>query len=125
MDLLDRHQTNDFLAEAPPHDPFYHSIPQQLYNHAMQNAWVSFRYWDFLRRSLFINMYSLQVPPVPGHDQPEGHHEDIPLPAGGVAGRVQDPHHVNMAPQGIVDYHPQPLAVSFFHLTATWSSYDQ
>jgi hypothetical protein len=64
---------------------------------------------------------SLQVPPALGHGQPEGHHEDIPLPVGGVAGpgRVQDLHHINNAHQGIVDYHPQPLAVGIFHLTAT------
>ncbi|KAF8488371.1 hypothetical protein F5888DRAFT_1295705 [Russula emetica] len=93
MDLPDRHQTNDFPAEAPPPDPFYHSIPHQLYNHALQNAWV---------------------PPAPGHDQPEGHREDIPPPVGGVAGplagRAQDPHHVDVAYQGIIDYHPQPVA---------------
>ena len=60
----------------------------------------------------------LQVPP--GHDQPEGYCEDIPLPvAGGVAGQgsVQDPHRMDMANQGIVDYHPQPLGVSIFHLS--------
>lgn len=69
----------------------------------------------------------LQVPPAPGHGQPEGHREDIPLPVGGVAmpGRVQDPHRVDMAYQGIVDYHPQPLAVSIFHLTVTGSPYGQ
>jgi hypothetical protein len=39
-----------------------------------------------------------QVPPVPAYDQPEGHPEDIPGP-----GRVQDPHHFDVA------YHPQPL----------------
>jgi hypothetical protein len=117
MDLPDRHQTNDFLAEAPPPDPFSHSIPHQLYNHALQNAWVSFRYWDFLCRSSFINV-PLQAPPAPGHGQPEGHHEDIRPPVGGVAapGRVQDPHRIDMGYQGIVDYHPQPLAVSIFHL---------
>jgi hypothetical protein len=53
MDLPDRHQTNDLPAEAPPLDMFSHSIPH-LYNYALQNAWVSFRYWDFLRRSSFI-----------------------------------------------------------------------
>ena len=41
MDVPDRQQTNDLLSEAPPHDPFYHSIPQQLYNHTLQNDWVS------------------------------------------------------------------------------------
>jgi len=54
----------------------------------------------------------LQVPPAPGHGQPEGHREDIPPPIGGVAGpgRVQDPHRIDMAYQGIVDYRPHPLA---------------
>jgi hypothetical protein len=60
----------------------------------------------------------IQVPPAPGHGQPEGHREDTPPPVGGAAG-VQDPHHIDMAYQGIVDYRPQPLAVSIFHLTAT------
>ena len=64
-----------------------------------------------------------QVPPAPDNSQPEGHHEDIPLPVGGVAGpgpvRVQDPRRNDMAYQGIVDYHPQPPAVSIFYLTAT------
>ncbi|KAF8488374.1 hypothetical protein F5888DRAFT_1753289 [Russula emetica] len=91
MDLPDRHQSNDFPAEAQPHNPFYHSIPHQPYNHAPQNAWV---------------------PPAPGHGQPEGHREDIPPPVGGVAGpgRVQDPHRIDMAHQGIVGYRPQPIA---------------
>jgi hypothetical protein len=118
MDLPDRHQANDFLAEAPPNDPFYNSIPQQLYNHALQNAWVSFRYRDFLRRFSFINVNLSQDPPAPGHGQPEDHHEDIPLPVGG-------PHRTDMAHQGIVDYHPQPLAVSNFHSTATGTPHDQ
>jgi len=51
------------------------------------------------------------VPPAPGHGQPEGHREDIPLPVGDVAvpGRVQDPHRIDMAYQAVVDHHPQPL----------------
>jgi hypothetical protein len=61
----------------------------------------------------------LQVPPAPAHGQPEGHREDVPPPVGGVAGpgRMQDPHYIDMAYQGIVDYRPQPLAVSIFHFT--------
>jgi hypothetical protein len=60
----------------------------------------------------------LQVPPAPGHGEPEGHHEEIPPPAGGVAGpgRVQDPHRTDVAYQGILDFRPQPLVVSTFHL---------
>ena len=65
----------------------------------------------------------LQVPPAPGHGEPEGHREDIPLPVGGVAGpgRAQDPHRggMDMAYQGVVDFRPQLLAVSTFHLTST------
>ena len=47
MDLLDRNQTNEFPAEAPPPGPFYHTIPRQPYSYALQDAWVSFCYWDF------------------------------------------------------------------------------
>jgi hypothetical protein len=69
----------------------------------------------------------LQVAPAPGHGQPEGYREDIPPPlaVGGVAGpgRVYDPHRIDMAYQGIVDYHPRPLVVSIFHLTATEPPY--
>jgi hypothetical protein len=63
--------------------------------------------------SMFI---PLQVPPAPAHGQLEGRREDMPPPAGGVAapGIVQDPHRVDMTYQGIVDYRPQPLAVSIF-----------
>ena len=60
-----------------------------------------------------------QVPPgAPGHGQPEDRREDTPPPVGGVEvpGGVQDPHRIDI---GIVDYHPQLLAVSIFHLTAT------
>ena len=127
MDLPDRYHTDDFPAEAPLPDPFSHSIPHQLYNHALPNAWVSFRYWDF---HFYASPHSsmcipLQVPPVLDHGQPEGHREDIPPPVGGVAGtgRMQDSYRINMAHQGIVDYRPQPLAVSIFHLTATEPPY--
>jgi hypothetical protein len=56
----------------------------------------------------------LQVPPTPTNDQ----REDIPAPDRRVAepGRMQD-RHVDVAYQGIVDYHPQPLAVSNFRLS--------
>jgi hypothetical protein len=58
----------------------------------------------------------LQVPPAPVNNQ----REDIPPPNRGVAepGRMQDLHHIDVAYQGIVDYHPQPLAVSNFHFSA-------
>jgi hypothetical protein len=32
---------------------------------------------------------------------------------------VEDPHRINMPYQGILDYRPQPLAVSTIHLSAT------
>ena len=65
----------------------------------------------------------LQVPPVPANNQ----RDDIPPPRRGVAepGRMQDLHHVDVAYQGIVDYRPQPLAVSNFHLSADGSLFDQ
>lgn len=70
---------------------------------------------------------ALQVPPAPSHGQPEAHHEDLhlPPPVGGVVGpgRVQDPHHNDIAYQGIVDYRPRPLVVSIFRLTATEPPY--
>ena len=50
----------------------------------------------------------LQVPPAPANGQPERHREDMPLPVRNVAG-PQDPHHFDVAYQGAVDYHPQPL----------------
>lgn len=61
-----------------------------------------------------------QAPPA-GHGQPEAHRNNIAPPLGSSIGpgRVEDPHRVDMAYQGIVDYRPQPLAVSIFHLSAT------
>ena len=118
MALADPHQANDF-----PGDRFAHSIPHQPHNHAQQNAWVSFRHWVLLP---FTNVRSSicippQVPPALANGQPEGHREDIPRP-----GRVQDPHHFDVAYQGIVDYHPQPLVgVSNPHLSSTESPFDQ
>ena len=67
----------------------------------------------------------LQVPPIPTNGRPEGHREDIPPPNGGVAGPLQDLHHLDIAYQAIVDYHPQPLAVSNFHLSVSGSLFDQ
>jgi hypothetical protein len=56
----------------------------------------------------------LQVPLAPANNQ----RVDIP-PPGRVAepGRMQDLHHIDVAYQGIVNYHPQPLAVSYFYLS--------
>ena len=60
----------------------------------------------------------LQVPPAPVNNQREGH--GIPPQNRGVAqpGRMQDLHHIDLAYQDIVDYHPQPLAVSNFQFSA-------
>jgi hypothetical protein len=68
----------------------------------------------------------LQVPPAPANNQ----RGDIPPPDRGVTGvaepgRMQDLHHIDMDYQGIVDYHPQPLAVSNFHLSADGPLMDQ
>ena len=52
----------------------------------------------------------LQAPPAPANGQPEGHREDIPPPIRGTAvGPAQE---VDMAYQGIINYRPQPFAVS-------------
>ena len=61
-------------------------------------------------------IYYLQVPPAPA----DGQREDIPPPGRGVAepGRMQDLHHIDVAYQGNVDYHPQPIVVGIFHLSA-------
>ena len=67
-----------------------------------------------------------QIPPAPAIDQPEGHLGDIPPPVQGVAApaRVQDPHHFDVAYQGVVDYHPRPLRVSDSHLFAAEHPFD-
>ncbi|KAF8462235.1 hypothetical protein DFH94DRAFT_699820 [Russula ochroleuca] len=76
-------QANNFPVDSV--DAFF--IPYQP-NHAQQNAWIP--------------------PAVNG--QPEIHREDIPPPVRGARpGRMQDPHHFDVAYQGVVDYHPQPL----------------
>jgi hypothetical protein len=65
---------------------------------------------------LMLICIPLQVPHAPANNR----REDIPPPDRGIAepGRMQDPHphHIDVAYQGIVDYHPQPLAVSNFHI---------
>lgn len=83
----DPHQVNDF-----PVDPSSRFVPRQPHGHAPQNAWA---------------------PPAPANGHPEGLREDIPPPIGSMAGpgtRAQDPHHVDVAHQGIVNYHPRPFA---------------
>ena len=117
-----QNQVNDFLG-----DPFLLSIQYQPHNYALQNAWVSFRHQDILP---FTHVHSsmcipLQVPPAPDNDQLEGHREDILLPVRNIAG-PQDPHHFDVAYQGAVDYHPQPLVgVSGSRPSAAESPFDQ
>ena len=77
-----------------------------------------------LRRNAHLTTYiPLQVPRAPTNNQPE----DITPPGRGITepGRMQDPHHIDVAYQGIVDYHPQPLAVSDFHLSTDGPLFDQ
>ena len=94
------HQANDV-----PGGPFLHPIQYQPHNHALQNAWVSFRHHQEILP--FTHAHSsicipLQVPPAPANGQPEGHREDIPPLVRTVAG-PQDPHHFDVV------YYPQPL----------------
>ena len=115
-------QANDF-----PGDSFLHSVQYQPHNHALQNAWVSFRHQGILS---FTHTHSsmcipLQVPPAPANGQPEDHWEDIPPPVRNVA-RPQDPHHFHVAYQGAVDHHPQPLVgVSSSRLSAGEPPFDR
>ena len=64
---------------------------------------------------------SLQVLPAADNGQLEGYQDNIPPQIRGIAGLVgqQDPHHIDVAYHGVVDYHPQPLGVSDFHLLGT------
>jgi hypothetical protein len=109
MAPADAHQANDI-----PRDPFIHAVPDQPYNHAQQDAWVSFRRWGILHStSAHSSMCIPQVPPVPSNGQREGHRQDIPPPVRDIAG-PQGPHHFDVA------YHPQPIVgVSDSHLSAT------
>lgn len=70
-----------------------------------------------------------QIPPAPANGQPEGHQEDIPPPVRHEVawiGRVQDPHHFDVAYEGVVDYHAQPLVdVSNSHLSATGPPFER
>ena len=60
-----------------------------------------------------FNGYPPQVPPAPANDQLEDIREGMHPPVTSVAGPgrlgVQDPHHFDVAYQGVVAYHPQPL----------------
>ena len=73
---------------------------------------------------LIYQCVPLQVPPAPANNQ----QEDIPPPDRGVLvepGRMQGLHHNDVAYQGIVDYHPQPQAVSNFRFSADGPLFDQ
>ena len=59
-----------------------------------------------------------QVPPAAPNDQFEGHMEAMAHypPVGGIAVPERlDPQHADI-PNGMIDYHPQPLRVSNSHL---------
>ena len=58
-----------------------------------------------------------QTPSVPANGQAEGHREEMPPPIRGISGSsgAQYPHHVDVGYQGIVDFRPQPVAVSDFY----------
>ena len=62
-----------------------------------------------------------QVLPAPANNR----QEDIPPLDRGVAepGRMQDQHHIDY--QGIIDYHPQPPAVSNFRPSVDGPLFDQ
>ncbi len=117
MTAADSHNANGFSADAPSR-----YIPRQPPNPALENARVSLQHhvhppYSNAHLSMCI---PLQVPPAPANNQ----REDIPPPDRGFAepGRM---HHIDVAYQGIVDYHPQPLAVSDFRLSADGPHFDQ
>ena len=122
MAAADSNQANGFSA-----DEFSRYIPRQpRSNFALENAWVSLQHLVHCVMLIFqcVYLFTLQVPPAPANDQ----REDIPAPDRGVLaepGRMHDLHHIDVAHQGIVDYHPHPLAVSNFRLSADGSLFDQ
>ena len=109
MDAADSHQTTGFSADA--YSPY---VPHQPLNLALENAWVGLHIVYPLLNAHLSMCIPLQVPPAPANNQ----REDMP-PPGRVAepGRMHDLHHIDVAYQGIVNYHPQPLAVSYFYLS--------
>ena len=116
MNFADPHQANGL-----PVDPF--SIPYQPHHDAQQNAWVSFQHRNILLLQMLIHhCLPPQVPWLPpaANGRAEGHREDIPPPGG-----MQDPHHFDVAYQGVVDHNPQPLRVSYSRLSSTEPPFDQ
>ena len=115
------HQTNDF-----PGDLLLHHIQHQPHNHALQDAWVSLRHRGILPFTDAHSSMSIppQVLPAPTNGLPEGHRDDIPSPVRNAVG--PDPHHFDIAYQGVVDYHLQPLAgVSSSYPSAAEPPFDQ
>ena len=115
------HQAND-----SPGDPFLHPIQHQPHDNALQNDWVSVRRRDILPFTDAHSSVSIspQIPPAPANGQPEGHQQDIPPPVRNVA-EPQDPHHFDVAYQGVVDYPPQILVgVSNSHPPAAEPAFD-
>ena len=113
------HQANGFSSSA---DASFRYILRQPPNLAQENAWVSLQHHDVLLDAHSSICIPLQVLPAAADNQ----REDIPPPDRGVAepARMQDMYHVDVAYQGIVDYHPQPLAVSNLHLSAAGPLFD-
>ena len=111
MTAAESHQVNNFSADA-----FYRHTPRpgQPLNLILENARVSLK-----RRDILFNAHLLMC--IPFQEIPlalANNQREIPPPDRGVPelGRMQgDLHHVDVAYQGIVDHHPQPLAVSNFH----------
>ena len=121
MATADSYQANSFSA-----DEFSRYIPRQPPNLALENAWVSLQHRVHCVMLIHqcVYLFTFQVPPAPANDR----REDIPAPDRGVlaeAGRMHDLHHIDVAHQGIVDYHPRPLAVSNFYLSADRPLFDQ
>jgi hypothetical protein len=123
MATADSHQPNGFSADAFSHRRY---IPRQLpqADLAPENAWVSLQLnIVYILLNAHLSMcIPLQVAPAPAGPV-NNQLENIPPPGRGVVAepaRMQDLHHFDVAYQGIVDYHPQPLAVSNcnFHLSA-------
>ena len=112
------------MAAANSHEAngFSRYIPHQPPGLARENAWVSLQHCNVLLNAHLSMCIPLQVPPAAANNEPE----NMPPPDRGVAepARMQDLHHIDMAYQGIVDYHPQPLAVSNFHLSAARPLFD-
>ena len=118
-------------CKDPPAQEQQGNAPHATYpSYVLQNAMVSFQHQCILSSTNAHSSLCLppQVPPAPANGEPEGHREDIPPPVRGVAepGRMQDPMHFDVAYQGVVDYHHQPLVgVSNSHLLTAEPPYQR